>query len=169
MQVMHYRGENRSGAPTSGDGNGGGVRLTYASGPLFVGMGAGRTTYAAGDDNMRNIVASWDFGAIKVLGIYNDDSAAARAAKGASLGVHVPVGRGTYRAGYSFHRTNAAGRPEARKVSLGYVYALSKTTSLYATAAHISNHRGSARAIVGAATAADEPSSGYHLGIFKRF
>jgi predicted porin len=169
VQAMHYRGENTSGTPTSGDGTGNSLRVAYASGPLFVGVGVGQTNYAAGDDKLRNLAASWNFGVLKVLGIYNNDRAGSLSARGAALGVHVPVGSGTYRAGYSFHRTSAPGEPEARKLSLGYVYALSKQTSLYATVAHVKNVRGSALAVVKASTAPNASSTGYNVGIFKRF
>jgi predicted porin len=170
VNVMHYRGENGSGTPTSDDGNGGGIRLTYESGPFFAGLATGRTNYAAGDTQQRNLAVSWDFGVAKLMGAYNNDRAGSLAARGAVVGVLVPVAsNGVVRAAYSFHRTNAAGGPEAKMLALGYVHDLSKRTALYVTAAHVINSGGSSQALLNITTAPNESSSGYALGIRQNF
>jgi predicted porin len=65
-QIQHYRGENASGAATSSDGNGNGLRLGYAAGPVNVALAVSKTKYAAGDVKQNNIGAQWDFGVAKL-------------------------------------------------------------------------------------------------------
>ena len=91
VQLVHYRGENASNSANADDGTGNGIRVAYAGGPFSAGVGYGRTEYAAGDVVQRNIDAQWDFKVAKVIGDINRDRAGAITAKGASLGVLVPV------------------------------------------------------------------------------
>lgn len=167
--LMHYRGENASNSVTSDDGTGTGIRVAYARGPFSAGLGYGRTEYAAGDVVQRNIDAQWNFGVAKVIGDVNRDKAGAITAKGASVGVIVPVGVGEVKAGYSFHKTDAAGDPEAKKLAIGYVHHLSKRTAVYATYARVRNSGGSTVSLNGATTAANESSSGFDLGLRHSF
>lgn len=169
VNLMHYRGENASNTATADDGTGTGIRLAYANGPFSAGVGYGRTEYAAGDVVQRNIDAQWNFGVAKVLADINRDKAGSITAKGASLGVVVPVGVGELKAAYSIHKTDAAGNPEAKKVAVGYVHNLSKRTAVYATYAHVSNDGGSAQALNGSTTAPNSSSKGFDLGVRHSF
>ncbi|AEF88682.1 putative porin precursor transmembrane protein [Delftia sp. Cs1-4] len=169
VQVAHYRGENASGAANSGDGTGGGVRLTYDNGPLTAGLGWGRTKYAAGDTYQRNVLLGWDFGVAKLYGGYSRDAAGSVNATGHSLAVSVPVGVGEFKAGYSRYKTDAAGSPDAKKLAIGYVHNLSKRSALYATLAHVTNSGGSAHALNGSITAPNGSSRGVDLGFRHAF
>ncbi|MBB3221604.1 porin [Pseudoduganella umbonata] len=169
INAMHYRGENPGGTPTSDDGNGAGIRLSYEQGPFIGGIATGRTNYAAGDSIQRNIAAAWDFGTFRVMAFMNSDRAGTLSARGGVAGVQVPVGSGQFRFAYSYHRTDAPGNPEGRKLALGYVYNLSKQTALYTTVARISNSGGAAHALVDDTTGANESTSGIVIGMRKHF
>jgi predicted porin len=169
VNLMHYRGENASNAANSDDGNGSGVRLSYESGPFSAGVGYGRTEYLAGDMIQRNISAQWNFGVAKVMGDLNRDRAGTLDARGGALGMSAPLGVGEAKASYSWHRTDAAGNPEAKKLAVGYVHNLSKRTAVYATYARVRNSGGSAVALNGATTAPNASSSGFDLGLRHSF
>jgi len=168
-QLMHYRGENASNAVNDDDGTGNGIRLAYASGPFSAGVGYGRTEYAAGDVVQRNIDAQWNFKVAKLVGDINRDKVGSLTAKGFAVGVVVPVGAGELKAGYSFHETDAAGDPEAKKLAIGYVHNLSKRTAVYATYARLKNSGGANFSLNGASTAPNDSSSGFDLGLRHSF
>jgi predicted porin len=168
-KISHYLGESPSGTPNSDDGTGDGISVYYTHGPLRLRASWGRTRYAAGDVKQRNLNAAWNFGAAKVMGTYSSDTNGAVAAHGGSVGLSVPMGVGELKAAYSRYRKNAAGSPEGRKLALGYVHNLSKTTALYATYAHVSNSGGASFALNGASTAANESSNGLDLGLRHSF
>ena len=167
--LMHYRGENASNVATADDGTGTGLRVTYGAGRFNIGAAYARTDYAAGDVVQRNISADWDFQLVKLMGVYNSDRNGALTARGAALGAVVPVGAGQFKAAYSYYRTSAVGRPQAKKLSLGYVHNLSKRTAVYGTYARVRNSGGSAHALNGATTAANASSSGFDLGLRHSF
>lgn len=167
--VMHYRGENASNVANSGDGTGTGIRLAYDKKPFSVGVGYGKTKYVSGDLTQRNISGGWDFGVARVVADLNRDKLGAVDIKGGAASVIVPVGVGEIKGAYSFHKTNAALTPEAKKFAIGYVHNLSKRTSLYATYARVRNSGGSAVALNGATTAANQSSTGFDLGVRHNF
>jgi predicted porin len=166
-QVSHYLGENPSGTATEDDGTGTGVHLAYENGPLQFGAGYGRTEYAAGDVVQSNLFAGYDFRVARVVATISRDKAGTLSARGAEIGVGVPVGVGEAKAEYSFYKISN-GR-EARKLAVGYVHNLSKRTALYVTAARVNNSGGASFALNGARTAANASSTGYDLGIRHSF
>ncbi|MES2999574.1 MAG: porin [Pseudomonadota bacterium] len=169
VQVTHYLGENNSGAATSKDGTGTGIRGTYDSGPLGAGIGWGRTKYAAGDTEQRNAYLSWKFAMAKVMGVYVSDSNGTVDARGGTVGVIVPVGVGEIKGAYSRYRFSTVGEPTAIKLAVGYVHNLSKRTAVYTTFARVKNSGGSALALNGAVTGANASSSGFDLGLRHSF
>lgn len=171
-QVMYYLGENPSTpANVKDDGEGYGVRLGYASGPLNVAVATSRTNYAAGDVRQSNLGAQWDFGVVKLLGHVSRDKAGATDASGWLIGASAPVGAGEIRASLSQYKIDpgAGPDPKTRKVALGYVHNLSKRTAVYATYARVRNSDGAAVALNGSTTAANASSSGFDFGIRHRF
>jgi predicted porin len=168
-QVQYYMGENNSGTPTKDDGNGYGVRIGWANGPLNVAAAVSRTTYAAGDVHQNNIGAQYNFGMATLMGHYSRDKNGSITGKGWLIGGLIPVGPGDVRLAYSRYETDAVGSPESKKWALGYVYNMSKRTALYATYAHVSNSGTAAQALGGAVTTAGGSSSGYDLGIRHSF
>ena len=167
--VQKWLGENPGGAATSQDGSGQGMRLNYDSGPVSAVVHWGRTDYAAGDAVYRAAAAAYNFGPVKASAIVNSDRQGAVEAKGALIGLWLPVGAGEFKGSYSRHRSNAAGEPTAKKLALGYVHNLSKRTALYTTLARVTNSGGSRQALNGATTGANQSSSGFDLGIRHSF
>ena len=168
--VQHWLGENPSGTATSRDGTGDGIRLNYDQGKFGAVAAYARTHFAAGDAVYRDVAAVYDFGPVRVSANYNNDHQGTLAQKGALVGLWVPFGVGEFKASYSTFRSNAnGGSLKADKLAVGYVHNLSKRTALYTTLAHIKNSGGSTAAIAGSTTAANEPSTGFDLGIRHNF
>ncbi len=176
-EAQHYRGENAGNAgATADDGTGSGVRMGYRAGPLNVAVAHARTRYArtaaTGDIASSNVAARYDFGAFTAMGgYYRDqvDTVAGLAGRGAQIGGVYRIGVGEVKVQWSNYQTTAAGHPETRKLSLGYVHNLSKRTALYGTYAHVRNSGGATTALNGAATAANQSSSGFDLGVRHSF
>jgi len=169
LHAMYYLGENATGTATSKDGTGYGVRAVYSTGKFTISGAVSQTRYAAGDVRQNNAGASYDFGVVRVMGMYEWDKNGAISARGWLAGALVPIGVGTVRVAYSRYGTDAAGSPMAKKWAVGYVYALSKRTVLYTAAAHVSNQGTSASALNGAVTAPGRSSNGFDVGIRHNF
>lgn len=168
--VQYYFGENlQNGAATEDDGNGGGLRVGYASGPIYAAVATGRTNYAAGDTRQSNAVATYDFGIAKVGAQISRDKNGPLTGKGWLLGGWMPVGAGQILASYSQYETTATGNPEGKKLALGYIHYLSKRTALYTTWARLKNSGGASLALNAASTAPNTSSSGLDLGIRHSF
>lgn len=169
FQATYYLGENPSGTPTSKDGDGYGLRALYSTGNLTMSGATGRTRYAAGDTRQSNAGASYNFGVVEVMGMYEWDRNGPLKARGWLAGVRIPAGVGNIRLAYSRYGSDAPGDPTAKKWAAGYVHPLSKRTALYTTVAHVSNEGPSASALNGAVTAAGESSNGFDVGIKHSF
>jgi predicted porin len=178
-QAVYYFGENaKTGAATEDDGNGYGLRLGYAAGPVSVAFGYNNVKYAAGDTKSFSLGGSWDFGVARLMAQYVRDRIDAVAGagditgKGWLIGGLVPVGAGEIRASFSQYQaeeTGFADEPKSRKIALGYVHNLSKRTALYTTYARVRNSNGANQALNGSTTAANASSSGWDLGIRHSF
>lgn len=176
-QAQYYLGENAGNAGiTEEDGTGGGVRLGYRAGPLDVAVAHARTEYArtatTGDITSSNIAARYNFGRFTAMGgYYRDrvDRIAGVTGRGPQLGGVFRMGAGEIKAQYSSYKTTAAGNPESRKLSLGYVHHLSKRTALYGTYARVRNSGGATTSLNSSITAANQSSSGFDLGMRHSF
>lgn len=172
-QIQYYLGENAqgTGALTEDDGNGAGIRVGYAAGPVNVAVAFSRTDYAGADVDQNNIGAQWDFGFAKLMGHYAFDEIGAVDADGWLIGALVPMGAGEIRVSYSTYEIDAGAGLEsrARKLALGYVHNLSKRTALYATYARVNNNNLSAVGLNGAVTGLGQSSSGFDLGVRHSF
>jgi predicted porin len=171
-QGQYHLGENGNGVPANEkNGNGYGIRVGFATGPVNVAVATSKTTNSvSGDVKSTNLGASYNLGVVKISGIYaTDKNTLAADTKGYLLGVNAPIGAGEVRASYSTNQSDAAGTPKAKKLALGYVHNLSKRTAVYATFARLSNSGGSAAALNGATTAADQSSTGYDFGVRHSF
>jgi predicted porin len=176
-ELQYYLGENAGNAGASkDDGTGGGIRIGYRNGPANVALAHARTQYAraaaTGDITATNIAGRYDFGNLSIMGGYYRDKVATLAGvtgRGAQLGGIYRIGTGEIKAQYSNYKTTAAGNPESRKISLGYVHSLSKRTALYGTYARVRNTGGASSALNGSLTAANQSSSGFDLGLRHSF
>ena len=136
-----------------------GAGLTYDNGPISVGLaaeqlkqntvGGNSSGSVNGDMTSWALGASYDFGVAKLLGAYrtskhenwannligNDNKR-----NGYLLAVTAPVGPGLVKASYNRYENKLGGTTtKADQFGLGYVYSLSKRTSVYGTYAYIKN------------------------------
>lgn len=176
-ELQYYLGENATNAgATKNDGDGGGLRLGYRSGPLHVSVAHARTQYArtatTGDITSSNIGARYDIGALSLMaGYYRDrvGTTAGVTATGYVAGATYKVGAGEIRGGFSSYGTDAVGNPETKKLAFGYIHNLSRRTALYATVARVKNGGGAATALNAAVTGANQSSTGVDLGVRHSF
>lgn len=168
-------------------------RVAYDQGPISASVSAGKSVQSNGtirqDVATANVGGAYDFGVIRLLGEYarfKTDSATGVAgqdltARIVTLGATAPVGPGLVKVGYSRAERSlggVAGKPRAAKLAVGYDYALSKRTSLFATVARLTNKDGSALNVgdggvagLGNAGAfnANQSSTGYDIGFRHSF
>ncbi|KAF1047428.1 porin [Xylophilus sp.] len=191
--------ENRSDSGAANARRYAGGNLGYRYGPLNLGVGYGRTqgnpavtappypAAIAAASNLEDLVlgASYDFGGFLLNGGYNSlkwkpvGGATSGKAAGFYLSGSLPVGPGNFRVKYgsvkfSGNDGTAAGLvrsgAKADKYSVGYVYDLSKRTSLYTALAHVSNKRNANIGLIGGPSgAANAGATGLDLGISHSF
>lgn len=167
-----------AGEQTTGNKYAGG-RLGYAAGPLNV-SGAYGKTYKTGtmidDLKVINFGASFNLGFLTVQGSYEKSDYSSANQKLASAGVLVPLGSGNLKVNYT-KATGSSKAFEANLLGLGYVYDMSKRTSLYVGYGRVQNE---GNATLGARFAASsggptagflsgQTSTGYDFGIRHNF
>ena len=142
------------GETTTGNSDSGylGAGLMYDNGPLSLGLGLerlnnGANSVATSDIDAWSLGGSYDFGVVKLLGGYRastvDRAAGENKRNGAYVAVTAPVGPGLVRASYNrYENKYNGGKDKADQLSVGYVYGLSKRTSVYGTYAYIKNKDG---------------------------
>lgn len=145
-------------AGKNSDGRYFGGGLTYDNGPLSLGLGAERLNkgdgaamqaQASNDITAWSLGGSYDLGVAKLLAAYRQSTAKDVAILGATsdlknrgymLAVTAPVGPGLVRAAYNRYEAKFDGEKGVTdQFGLGYVYNLSKRTSVYGTYAYIKN------------------------------
>ena len=160
-----------------------GGALTWTKGPAYVnftvldqsnanGHGASRKNFELG--------ATYDFGAVKIHGLVErstgNPTGASRPLDALDLlaGITVPAGNGSVLASYIHHDDRTArtapggGDRDAQQLAVGYMYPLSKRTSLYTSLARIRNQHG-AVFTVGNATEAGVGNKSFDLGVVHNF
>ena len=141
-------GKNRDGRYFGGG-------LTYDNGPLSLGLGAERLNKGDGaamqaqashDLTAWSLGGSYDLGVAKLLAGYRQSTAKDVLGlgdlknRGYMLAVTAPVGPGLVRAAYNRYEAKFDGdKGVTDQFGLGYVYNLSKRTSVYGTYAYIKN------------------------------
>jgi predicted porin len=149
-----------------------GAGLTYASGPAYVGFTFYDVGNANGDGAARKnylLGGTYDFGVIKIHALAQKSTGAA------SLdvldlmgGVTIPVAAGSLMASYIHHNDRAGTDRDASQIGVGYIYPLSKRTSVYTAFAKIHNENGAAF-VVGNATALGTGDKAFNLGVVHNF
>ena len=129
-----------------------GAGLMYDNGPLSLGLGLERLNSGLNSDAVSDIDAwslggSYDFGVAKLLAGYRvstvDRATGENKRSGAYLAATAPVGAGTVRVSYNRYENELANvKGKADQFAVGYVYGLSKRTSVYGTYAYIKNKDG---------------------------
>ena len=142
------------GETTNGNSDSGylGAGLMYDNGPLSLGLGlerlnSGANTVVASDIDAWSLGGSYDFGVAKLLAGYRvstvDRATGENKRSGAYLAATAPVGAGTVRVSYNRYENELANvKGKADQFAVGYVYGLSKRTSVYGTYAYIKNKDG---------------------------
>lgn len=163
-----------------------GARVGYAAGPLDLSASYGQTTVsplagtAEDTHKLGSIAAAYDLRVVKLSGSVSQARYADNKLTIANLGAVVPVGPGTARLSYT--HINASGHTpsgvniddnDASQVAVGYVYELSRRTSLYSTVSYLHNKNGAGYvvatnpALPGPATGKN--STGYEVGVRHSF
>lgn len=181
-QVMVAFGENAqtSGTTTVKTGNYMGLRAGYAAGPLSVHVASGKLNgaTAAADVKTTNLGASYDLGMVKPFLFVGQEKNTGTKVSAVELGATAPVGAGTVRVAFSKYdpklSPTVADTNEATKFAVGYVYDLSKRTSVYGTFAQVSNKGLMTMSVAnnGLSNAAANPggkSTGYEVGVKHAF
>ena len=120
---------------TSGVGRNNGFNVEYTGGPLYAALGYEKYSKGALDgQGVTNFALHYDFGVAKVLGYYASAKIGAggnTSSKMFSIGLTAPVGPGKVKAQY-FRVDPSGANNNNSKIGIGYDYALSKRTGLYA-------------------------------------
>ncbi|MES2423580.1 MAG: porin [Pseudomonadota bacterium] len=149
-------------------------RLGYANGPIDIKLGGTKIEFNTGDFQEITLGGSYDFGIVKVgLAAHrNEVKAPANVKTNVTMAyLTAPVGPGLVRVAYTKADEKSAGNNDGNIFAIGYVYNLSKRTSVYTTFATSKNKNGSARYTVGSATAtvANGKTQGFDLGLSHAF
>ena len=184
----------KTGGGNTGDDRLLSANLIYAKGPLSIDLDY-ETTRAVGYDsdrlNVATAGASYDFGAVKLSGVYDVIKGDPNSLIGGNttidlggvgagnsynrrnwmLGASVPFGKATFLAGYGRVEDKTLSDADASKWSIGARYALSKRTSLYADYAYIDNDSKAAYTInpMGNNAGASGRVNGFDMGIKHTF
>jgi predicted porin len=106
------------------------LAVGYANGPLNVGFGTDKGVLGT----LVNAHATYDLGVAKLaFGLGNFKSAANVKTEGLLFGATIPAGPGRVLVGLATAKNKTSGVKTNQKLGLGYVYPMSKRTSLEAT------------------------------------
>ena len=149
-----------------------GAGLTYASGPAYAGFTFYDVSNAAGNGAARKnylFGGTYDFGVVKLHALAQKSTGPATLdVLDLMGGVTVPVAGGQVLASYIHHNDRTATDKDASQIGVGYLYPLSKRTSVYTAFARIQNLHG-ATFTVGNATAAGTGDKAFNLGVVHNF
>lgn len=155
-----------------GTGHTGG-RIGYAAGPLNVAAAYGKTPTGGQDHKTATVGGSYDFGVVKTYVNYLQQKLGADKQSNLLLGASVPVGPGQIK--LSLARSDRSGpgldADDASQFAIGYVYSLSKRTTLYSAYSRIRN-KGNAAYVTADSSPVGEPgarASGLQFGINHAF
>lgn len=172
--VMVGAGEGATGTKYTG------IRLGYAAGPLNI-SGATAKTAKGGtmidDLTTTNIGASFNMGFATIGGAFEKSDYSTLESKLMTVYTTVPLGQGVLKAQYS--KSGGRIQYDAKMFGVGYVYNLSKRTSLYTNYGSINNGGTNASATAGAnftttgsgpaGMRRGETSTGYEFGVRHDF
>lgn len=175
--LMVGAGEGASGTKYTG------ARLGYAAGPMNLSAAMGKTAKGGtmvDDLTTVNFGASFNMGFATIGGVYEKSDYSTLDSKLASVYTTVPLGKGLLKAQYSKSSGSGFGalsnQYSAKMFGVGYVYNMSKRTSLYTNYGSINNDgtavNGAAFTTTGAGPAGmrrGETSTGYEFGIRHDF
>jgi predicted porin len=168
VMLGSYMGENNTGAAAGKAGDGNGIHVRYAKGPLALGIASSTTkSGAATEVKTSTMGGSYNFGVATVM--FNSNTVSNTGAvdiEGMLIGAAIPMAGGTLKFSNASLKQGAA---ETKRNAVGFVKPLSKRTSLFATYARNGNSGGANRGLNGAVTGANASSTGYDLGVNHTF
>lgn len=115
----------------AGDKHGFGLGARYAAGPLAIGFGYDRPVNSV-NTNWTTVDGSFDLGMVKLGGLFGTGKLAGNKHRSWLLTAVAPIGGGELRASYGELRNRTADVTASRQFGLGYHYAMSKRTTVYA-------------------------------------
>lgn len=145
--------------------------LAYETGPLALQAAAHRVDNPAGTDAVKNtlLTARYKFKSLTAFVSHaRNKGLGAADSRDALIGISVPFGPHKLMLSHVRHDDRAAANQDARQWGIGYLYALSKRTDLYAAYGVISNENG-ASFTVGSATERGSGDRAANLGIRHNF
>ena len=145
--------------------------LSYTAKTLVVSLGWHQQQNALATDSSSNTLlgARYDWGVVEGhLGYVRNKGLLGARSEDAIVGLRVPFGAHKVYASYVRHDDTTRANRDASQWALGYTYALSKRTDLYAAYARIDNRNG-ATFKVGNATTDGSGNTGANLGIRHTF
>lgn len=172
-EVAYGFGESTAGADRASRNVGGSIG--YSDGTLNVRLAhhrANDSSTGTTDNTSTMLAANYKFEVAKVFAAYSDNDlqvSGVGKSRDLLIGVSVPVGNHTFIASYINKDGRSASNLDASQFGLGYTYAMSKRTNLYAAWATIDNKRGGVLYTVGNNS---EPGSGdraINLGVRHTF
>ena len=155
-----------------------GGSIGYSDGPLNIRLAYHRgndpVAASALHDSSTMLAANYNFQVAKVFAAYSDnDQQNTATGLGRSrdflLGVTVPIGKHNFIASYINKDGRSASNLDASQFGLGYTYALSKRTNLYAAWATIDNKRGTLIYRVGNNSELGSGDKAFNLGVRHTF
>lgn len=148
-----------------------GASLGYAGGPVVVQVAYHRIENATATDAIRNtlLAGSYNFGVVIAhLGYAVNKGTGLADSKDLVAGVTIPLGRSKVLVSHVRHDDRVAANRDARQWGVGYVYAISKRSDVYASYASIDNRNGAALK-VGNATDKGSGDKAFDLGLRHSF
>jgi len=149
-----------------------GAAVTFASGPAYAGFSYYDVSNASGVGAAKKVYllgGTYDLGVIKLHAL------AQKVTGPSSLdlfnmmgGVTVPIAGGNLLASYVHHNDRTSGDKDANQIGVGYLYPLSKRTSVYTAFARIQNQHGAAF-LVGNATEQGTGNKAFNFGVVHNF
>ena len=153
-----------------------GGSVNYASGPAYAGAVYYESDNANGHGVARRdyqLGGTYDFGVVKLHALAM--KATGKPTVGAALdtfdlmaGVTVPLAGGNLMASYIHHDDKGVLNHDASQLGAGYIYPLSKRTSVYTSFARIANQHGSTF-VVGNATEVGTGNRSFDVGVVHNF
>lgn len=147
-QLQYAPGEQANNASAGREFGG---ALGYAKGPVTVKLAYDKANNltATNSTKITNLSSTYDFGVAKVFASYQVSKAEGLLdSRDALIGARVPFGRHTLLASYIRKDNRLTPNAGANQFGAGYMYALSKNTSLYAGMSVLSNDSGASIKVV---------------------
>jgi predicted porin len=149
-----------------------GGALTYASGPAYAGFTYYDVDNAAGNGSGKKVYllgGTYDFGVVKAHALVQKVTGAAGLDFFSYMGgATIPLAGGQVLASYIHHNDRSSLNQDASQLGVGYLYPLSKRTSVYTSFAKINNQHGAAF-LVGNATATGTGDKSFDFGVVHNF